>query len=90
MNIEGKYCISDLSTVSKISHENEILSQRGFDWTPETPLNPTLIHVPLSNCYENKPIKNTENFTTKKNENFQIKVRIVYIFMLKTYIVGTR
>ena len=31
VNIKGKYGIPNLSDLSKISHENEILSQRGFN-----------------------------------------------------------
>ena len=34
-------------------------------------------------------LKHTEDFTTK-NENFQIKILIFFIFLLKTWIVGTR
>ena len=34
-------------------------------------------------------IKYIENFTTK-NENFEIKIRIFLIHLLKTQIVGTR
>ena len=34
--------------------------------------------------------KYTENLTTQKNENFQVKILIFFIFLLKTSIVGTR
>ena len=37
VNSYGKYSIPNLSNLSEIPRENEILSQRGFDWTTRTP-----------------------------------------------------
>ena len=42
MNIKGKYGIPNLSDLSKISHENEILCQSGGVGVYWTPLNPSL------------------------------------------------
>ena len=40
--------------------------------------------------YENTPIQIFWKFYNQKKENFQIKILIFFIFLLKTLIVGTR
>ena len=44
----------------------------------------------VHNHYETRLFKYIENITTKKIENFQIKILIFFICLLKTQIVGTR
>ena len=38
---------------------------------------------PHLNITKTNLFKYTENFTTKKNENFQIKIMILFLFLLK-------
>ena len=40
--------------------------------------------------YENAPMQYTAFFHGCKNDNFQIKKLIIFLFLLKTLIVGTR
>ena len=40
--------------------------------------------------YENTPIQIYRKFHLQKTENFHIKIFDIFIFLLKTYIVGTR
>ena len=40
--------------------------------------------------YENTPMQYTAIFHDCKNDNFQMKFWNIFIFLLKTYIVGTR
>ena len=58
------------------------------DYVAETELRDTETYFHF--ITKTRLFKYTENITSKKNENFQIKKLIFFVFLLKTKIVGTR
>ena len=44
----------------------------------------------ISVHYENAPMQHTAIFHGCKNDNFQSNILTIFIFLVKTYIVGTR
>ena len=50
---------------------------------------PHLLKIKTDMHYENMSLKYTENFTTKKWKFSDKKILVVFMFLLKSYIVGT-
>ena len=55
-----------------------------FHLTRETYVNFFYTYLPFRSHYENMPIQIYWKFYNQKEENFQIKILIFFIFLLKT------